>query len=48
MLRPLPDLRIVWNKLLRGWYVVDGPVWNPVGEAYLTKNAAQAAMWRMV
>lgn len=39
-------VRIVYNKLLGAWYVVRGPHQTPIGGAYPTKAAAQAALAR--
>jgi hypothetical protein len=36
--------RIVYNKLLAGWYIVRGPHQSPIGGRYATKEAAQAAL----
>jgi hypothetical protein len=35
-------IRIVYNKLLRAWFVVRGPHDTPLGGAFATKADAQA------
>jgi hypothetical protein len=40
------DVRIVYNRLLGGWYIVRGPHQTPIGGRYPTKEAAQAALAR--
>jgi hypothetical protein len=35
--------RIVYNKLLAGWYIVRGPHQSPIGGRYETKAAAEEA-----
>jgi hypothetical protein len=37
-------MRIVFNKLLAGWYIVRGPHQSPIGGRYETKAAARAAL----
>ena len=34
-------VRIVYNKLLRGWYIVRGPHQTPIGGRFDTKQAAR-------
>lgn len=36
--------RIVFNRLLGGWYIVTGPHQTPLGGRYDTRAAAQAAL----
>jgi len=36
--------RIVYNKLLEGWYIVRGPHQSPIGGRYETKAAAKEAL----
>jgi hypothetical protein len=36
--------RIVYNKLLAGWYIVRGPHQSPIGGRYETKAAAREAL----
>ncbi len=40
------DVRIVYNRLLGGWYIVRGPHQTPIGGRYPSKEAAQAALYR--
>jgi hypothetical protein len=40
------DVRIVHNKLLRGWFIVRGPHQFPIGGRYETKADAIAALAR--
>jgi hypothetical protein len=37
-------MRIVFNKLLAGWYIVRGPHQSPIGGRYETKAAAREAL----
>ena len=36
--------RIVYNRLLGGWYIVVGPHHTPISGRFDTKAAAQAAL----
>jgi hypothetical protein len=38
----MTDIRIVHNKLLRGWFIVRGPHQTPLGGRFDTKAEAQA------
>ena len=40
------DVRIVYNKLLGGWYIVRGPHQTPIGGRFESKEAAQAHLNR--
>jgi hypothetical protein len=40
------DVRIIYNKLLGGWYVVRGPNDTPIGGRFESKEAAQASLSR--
>ena len=44
----MKGIRIVYNKLLRGWYIVRGPHQTPIGGRFETKAEAQAylARWK--
>lgn len=39
-------VRIVFNRLLNGWYVVRGPHHTPISGRFETKAAAQAWLAR--
>lgn len=39
-------VRIVFNRLLGGWYIVRGPHQAPIGGRFDSKAAAQAALDR--
>ena len=41
-----PTVRIIYNKLLGGWYVVRGPHQTPLAGRFPTKAAAQAYLNR--
>jgi hypothetical protein len=36
--------RIIYNRLLGGWFVVRGPHQTPIGGSYPTKRAAQESL----
>ena len=38
------SVRIVYNKLLGGWYVVRGPHQTPLSGKFATKAEAQASL----
>jgi hypothetical protein len=40
------DIKIVNNKILRGWFVVRGPHQTPIGGRFDTKEEAQASLKR--
>lgn len=40
------DIRIVYNRLLGGWYVVRGPHQTPLGGRFDTKAEAVASLRR--
>jgi len=40
------DVRIIFNKLLNGWFVVRGPHQTPLFGRFATKAEAQAALNR--
>ena len=37
-------IKIVYNRLLGGWFIVRGPHQSPIGGRYDSKEAAQAAL----
>lgn len=42
----VPGIKIVWNGVLGGWYVVRGAAWTPLAGRFETKEAAQAWLER--
>ena len=40
------DTRIVFNRLLGGWFIVIGPHHTPISGRFDSKAAAQAALGR--
>lgn len=43
--RSNPGPRVVYNRLLGGWYVVTGPHQTPIGGRYASREAAQASLF---
>lgn len=37
-------VKIVYNRILGGWFIVRGPHQSPIGGRYETKQAAEAAL----
>ena len=42
----MSKVRIVFNRLLRGWFIVHGPHQTPIGGRFDTKEAAIAHLNR--
>jgi len=40
----IPTMRIVYNRLLQGWFVVRGPHDTPLSGRFDTKQGAQASL----
>jgi hypothetical protein len=38
--------KVIYNRLLKGWYVVRGPHHTPLSGAFATREAAQAWLKR--
>lgn len=42
----VPGIRIAWNALLGGYFVVRGSAWSPLAGRFETKEAAEAWLER--
>ena len=40
------DIRVIYNKLLGGWYVVRGPHQTPIGGRFDSRAEAEASLHR--
>lgn len=45
--RHIPGVRIVFNRLLGGWFIVRGPHQTPIGGRFPSREAALAHLSRI-